>query len=208
MSYQLNSQSYWAGKWCASADLSMILVPSAMIIEIDHKNSKLHTYSFDELFVTRQLKLDTINLTWQTGIDKLDVNPVQEVIIINKEKFKISLYDERNEQCNYQEFVKLIPTRIRVPLESVYNTTFENFYENWQFEKAPNIVFSNVKNSDNFKRDVFTLEMIDQTYFICHYYNSSRSQVYPIKEIGKGYMIVYGIAGINRDVRINKILQD
>ncbi len=198
---QINAQDL-DGKWSMIVLENTISIPPTIIYEI--KRDKLITYSFDRVY-----SIDSISINYQKKEMIVD-SMKRDIIFVDDFKVKFSTIDQNNNK-GYQEFVKLIPTKINYPLDSIRKKEFEGFqfftfmYNNKKIQFKDSICQDYFNYNSKKKCNKFSLEKIDNTYFIVYYLGNTRYSLTPIKEINQDHLLVYGIAGKEGFVKLHEI---
>lgn len=208
------------GKWSIVTGHFAYTVPSCWIYEFS--NNQLKVSSFDSLMSTHIVKFDKrlINDTIRNIYNRFDGSGEEDLAeykILDSITFE-EYYFKREEGITKKsfplKFVKLIPTLIYFPIDSIYDKPYTHWnYDNTLVEKKQFIILNGrdkSKLSDDYSyltNPKYILDRIDDTLILKNYDNHDHElrSIIPIREVHKDHLVVYGTPGNNNFVKAYKI---
>ena len=175
------------GKWMMTKEGDTYIIPENLVLEISSDTLKF--FSFDTLKSTIPIKIEKDKIISEKQVSFIEV--------INENRFKIKSQGTVNniDGLISTEYVRLIPTKTNLSSEEIQKLSFQF---NWRDDMFT-VIFNKelgdpqpLKNIGLSELIKMNLEKIDLTYFISIYESGTRKTVFPIKEVSKDRMILYG----------------
>ncbi len=201
------------GKWALIITRDMSSNIESLVIDISENQMK--TFDFDSLMFSHKSKIDTINKIIKQGKGKntseFKYNMKDSITLTQHVRYQSNRIG--NWKVKYWDYVKLLPTQVNYPTDSIVKKQYSRFYPRSILTPHNSIKLQGILceeqviqiiGKDNCPR--YRLEKIDNTYFISYQWKKDhRKWFVPIKEINKDHLLVYGIAGKDGFVKVHEI---
>ena len=193
------------GKWSMVVSEDTYSIPSCLVYE--YTIDTLSIYSYDRLFAD-------IPIEYNEDQDLFKENRIKSVEYNLIDYNTLELKRTQNNEVKRDTFVRLIPTKINYPVNMIINKKYKNFYSLSFTNPYEILYFNKVYCSDKYiaykHSDLscprFKLEKLDNTWFIVYYTDSEQKKwMIPIKEINENHLIVYGVYGKTREIKVEEI---
>ncbi|TYP73458.1 hypothetical protein [Aquimarina intermedia] len=203
------------GKWAMIIDDYTFTSIECPVIEITH--DKLMTYSFDTLLGETKLEIDLKNKLFihNDGVNYTDYHFTHDKSNFLLTTHKLSGMDRNGNKSiiNNVNYVKLLPTVLKYPIDSIINKQYEHFYSKSIIRTESRIKFKGVICEEKVIEMVgiekcprYRLEKLDETYFIVYYPNKDHKMwMVPVKEVNRDYLLIYGLVNKKGLVKLHEI---
>lgn len=201
------------GKWSLVITDKMHVTIEALVLDITENEMK--TYDFDSLMYAHTIKIDSINKI----IKRSEGKKASDFVYNMKDSITLTQHVRYqhnrvgNWKITYWDYVKLLPTKINYPIDSILNKQYSLIYPRNLLRPQNNIKLKGILcgeqamqmiGKDNCSR--YRLEKIEDTYFISYQWKKDhRKWTVPIKEINEDHLLLYGVAGKKGFIKLREI---
>lgn len=175
------------GKWWMTKEGDTYVIPENLILEIN--SDSLTYFSFDKIQSSLPIKIEGNKIEYQKHTDHVE--------FINDNRIKITGQGKLSGKDSLisTEYVRLMKTKTVLSRAEIESLSFKFKWNDEKFKVEFNKELGNPQVMKMMGVDELTkihLEKIDSTYFVSIFDSGERESVFPIKEVSKDEMIVYG----------------
>ncbi|MEW7291649.1 hypothetical protein [Aquimarina sp. 2304DJ70-9] len=183
------------GKWVMVVGNGTMITPSVFFEEITENSIKI--YHFDEEKSSFPLKIDTKNRQMITNDTyRIDYELISDNLL--KEKHT---YNGKNTETH---FVRLHPTIINLPIEEAIKKQYIMYAKDAPGNMRDQIFdLSNLNVSQSIDLHI---QKILGTHFMIATYGRKKTWLFPIKEIGINYLLIYGFSLSNSFIKLDEFI--